>query len=391
MLTRALATLLLLLHSAAPARAAKDLPCTPAEGISIDGLLDDWTNAAGMGATASGSKMSFTATCAYDARALYFAVDVQDDYLVRTPAARPDEDHVELLIVDKSKKAVERLLVYPEDGKSKRKVVWSSGRPTRGILVAESRQPRGWSIELALPLAMMPEWSAGVPLVHAAIAVSDTSSKTNPVKQGFATTAESDGVAGLNAIHFAEAASAFDALLKDLHLTQKDVRQDQVGRVTPKGKGRVVVIGKYLAIISDEYAYIELPIAAPGDLQDVKLLDLAGDGRDAILVRYVEKGGGGEREVLASYRMTSDGLRRVFGVETAKRAGGNALATKVEMAKPKKGKGLDITVEAQPATGWSEATYHEAPAEDLVAIPLPWAKSKRARFHFSGDGYQQLE
>jgi hypothetical protein len=108
-------------------------------------------------------------------------------------------------------------------------------------------------------------------------------------------------------------------------------------------------------------------------------------------VRYLEKGGGGAREVLAVYRITSDGIRRTFGVEVAKSQGANRLSTKVSYLK--KGKATEILVESQPAAGWTEATYQEEPADDVVPIPLPWGEKdkRRARFQFKGEQYSRVE
>jgi hypothetical protein len=198
-------------------------------------------------------------------------------------------------------------------------------------------------------------------------------------------------VAGLSTLEFAAARAAYEGFLTSVKAGPRDVSFDAIGNVTPTGKGRVVVAGTTLGILTDEYAYIGLPVRAKADIREVRLADLAGDGKDAVLVRYIERGGGGSREVLAAYRLAGEGLRRVFGVEVAKSAGDKKLATKVSVAPVKKGRGMEILVEALPAVGWTAESYAETPSEDLVSIPLPWSPGKKARFQFKGDTYFRVD
>src|SRR5678815_4808082 len=81
-------------QSPSPARAA-DVPCGAVEPdvIHVDGILNDWGDVAGIDIGGRDADFSFTVKCNYDAKTLYLAVDVRDDYLVRTRDARAAEDH----------------------------------------------------------------------------------------------------------------------------------------------------------------------------------------------------------------------------------------------------------------------------------------------------------
>jgi hypothetical protein len=150
----------------------------------------------------------------------------------------------------------------------------------------------------------------------------------------------------------------------------------------------VVLAGKYLATIAnDGFGYVELPAADGKDVQKPQLVDLAGDGRSAVLVRYTERGEGGAREVLAAFRATPSGLSRFFAVELGKQVGNGRLATKLTL-KPR-GKATDVIVDVQPATDMTAERYQEAPASDMEAILLPWSGPKRVTYTFGGDGYQK--
>src|SRR5262245_57547534 len=87
----------LALATTAPARAA-DIPCGPVEKdvVRVDGLLDDWRDVSGIDIGGRDADFSFTVKCNYDEKTLYLAVDMRDDYLVRSRETRPAEDHVEV-------------------------------------------------------------------------------------------------------------------------------------------------------------------------------------------------------------------------------------------------------------------------------------------------------
>jgi hypothetical protein len=375
---------------AGPARAA-DLACGPVEAgvIHVDGILEDWEGVEGLDVGGRDPDLSFTARCNYDAQWLYLAVDVRDDYLARTRDGRTGEDHVEIGFADGAK--VDRLVIYPGDPSLgiRRVVRWSSGRPVKGVEIGDARLAHGWAVEARLKLAALPGWTPGAPILKMAIAVTDCDSRVNPVAKQTRATAPLDGPATLGVIEFPEARQSLDAFLRDRRLKPGDVWFDRVGHVAPKGSARVVVAGGYLAFVSDEYAYVALPIHDRRDLLDARLADLAGDGREAAVVRYLERAPNGTREVLGAFRMTGDGLRRTFGVEVGKSQGGNRLATRVSFIK--KGRATEILVEALAATGWTEKTFREGRADDVVAIPTPWSTPPRARFRFKGDDYFRVE
>src|SRR5262245_38620185 len=151
---------------------ARDVPCGGVEPdvIQIDGLLGDWKDVQGqitqdaahiVGRSASRNwdgpeDLSFITRCNYDDKRLYLAVDVRDERLVRTRKAQPAEDHVVFSFGSRN------LVVWPADLHEEipRVVKWNGKplQPKMGIEVAESLQPKGWSVEVAIPLKMVPGW-----------------------------------------------------------------------------------------------------------------------------------------------------------------------------------------------------------------------------------------
>jgi hypothetical protein len=355
---------------------ATDLPCGPAESgaVRLDGLTEDWVDVPGVDVGGRDSNLSFTIKCNIDPGALYLLVDVRDNYFARTQKGRPGEDHVELTFAGK------KLIVFPGDAASiKDRLVWSPSRPAKGIKIASALQQHGWAVELGMPLNEVPGYRRGAPIIQFSAQVDDCDSKATG--QTERTLAMSGDIA------FAEADSALDAFLGEQGLSRSAIYFD---RSMSSGHGtgaRAVLAGRFLVFLTDGYVYEELPFRDRKDLRDARLVDLAGDGRDALVLRYLERSHGGTREVLAAYRPEGAQLTRVFAAEVGKSTGGGRVEDKVSFVR--RGRATDLLVEAGAATGVTQASYREAPASDMIPVLLPWADVRRTRYQFSGSEYRE--
>jgi hypothetical protein len=293
---------------------------------------------------------------------------VRDNYFVRTKAAKPGEDHLELTLAGK------RLLIWPGNAAElKDKVV----PVVKGMRTATALQPQGWAMELAIPLNSIPGFRPGNSTIKFALKADDCDSK--------AALHTERSVDTVGSILFAEGQSNLEGFLKDRHLSAGDVFFDKPMRMGKKEGGRVVMASKYAAAITDGYVFLELPFKDRKDLKEARVIDLAGDNRDALVLRYLEKGGGGAREVVAAYRFDGENVRRVFAAEVGKFVGANKIEDKVSFVK--RGRATDILIEAGPAAGFTQANYQESPASDIAPILLPWGDDKKARYQFRGDEY----
>jgi hypothetical protein len=80
---------------------------------------------------------------------------------------------------------------------------------------------------------------------------------------------------------------------------------------------------QYLAALDEAggFVYVEMPWHARGDVRDARIVDLAGDGRQALVVRYRA----GANEALGIWRVPAEShIRRVF-TAPVDRAGGARL------------------------------------------------------------------
>jgi hypothetical protein len=368
--------LLLLLLFPATARAA-DLPCGPAENgtINLDGLTDDWGEVDGIDAGGKDPNLSFTLKCNVEERTIMLLVDVRDSYFVRTKAAKPGEDHIELTL------AGHRMTIFPGDARAIPTLVRWGTKPAKNVKAVSALQQAGWAVELAIPMSAIPGYKAGMPLGYKA-SVADCDSKAALKTER---TVDSAG-----SIVFAEGDAALEGFLKDRNLKRGDIWFDKGISLGGKSGGRVVLAGKNLAFITDGYVFIELPVKQRADVKDARVVDLAGDGRQAIVMRYVEHGGGGSRDVLAAWRVVGDSeIRRVFAAEVAKATPTGRIDDKVAFVK--RGRATDVVIDAGAATGVSAATWRESPAEDMVPLMLPWADDRHARYQFVGDEYKRAQ
>jgi hypothetical protein len=354
-----------------------DLPCGPAEKgtVNLDGLTDDWTEVAGIDAGGRDPNLSFTLKCNVEERTLMLLVDVRDSYFVRTKAAKPGEDHIELTL------GGHKLTVFPGDARSIPTIARWGTQPAKTVKAVSALQQAGWAVELAIPMAAIPGYKAGMPLPYKAL-VADSDSKASLKTER---TVDTSG-----RIAFAEGDDALDGFLKDRHLSRSDIWFEKGISLERKAGGRAVLAGRYLAFVTDGYVFLELPIKQRADVKDARIVDLAGDGRQAVVVRYVERGGGGARDVLAAYRLVGDGeVRRVFAAEVAKQTPQGRVDDKVGFVK--RGRATDVVIDAGAAQGLSAASWHESPADDMIPVMLPWADDRHARYQFSSDEYKRAQ
>jgi hypothetical protein len=356
---------------------ATELPCGPVEPgvIALDGLLDDWKEVDGVEVGNGDANLSFTVKCNLAPRALYLLVDVRDDYFARTKQTRPGEDHLELDLGHR------KLVVYPGDAAQLKDHVSWGKKPAKKVHTFSALQTHGWAVELELPLSEVGV-RPGTPRIAFNARVADCDSKVR---------LKTDRVAELSgAIAFAEAESALDAFLKQQRLTRNAIWFDKMMRTGSGAMSRVLLAGRYLVLVSDGYIYQELPFHDRNDLREARIVDLAGDGRDALVLRYRERGDGGARELLTAYRPNgADKVERIFAHEVGKFAGASKLEDKVSFVR--RGRATDLVVEAGAASGFTQASWREQPAHDAIPILLPWGDDRKARYQFSGDEYKQVQ
>lgn len=357
---------------AAPAAAGPRHVCTATqpEAIDIDGMLEDWDGVARARAGGTAADASLDLRCLFDGKQIYLSVDVRDEYVIRAGKTPAGEDRVELVLA--AGKAPLTITLFPgKDRAAPRRLV--GGKPAPKWLSAEDTlQPRGWSAEVIVPLARVAGWGPSVPAVSATVRLHDADVPRLALTEN---TVEWSGSLALG-----NADSLHGQLLAELHLTRDQVTLDATADLDPSvpGPERVIAGGTAVALLTDRYGYVQLPVARPADVLSVELVDLAGDGRRHVAVKLRQRGGGGSRDLLVLYAARGGKLEELHTIEVGKEQGGRRLASTwaLESAKgwQKQARGARrvLVVKAGPATGWDEDSYAEAPAPDADAIHVPW-------------------
>jgi hypothetical protein len=397
-------TLLTGLVLLAPEALANEIPCSPVEAgtIQLDGLLNDWQGAEGVGIDKeeqilTGKKewsgpddLSFDVYCNYDETYLYLAVDIKDEYFIRSRKAKGD-DHLMVLFGSK------KLVVYPGDLRGiPGRVTWGTHGRAKDIKMAEAMQPKGYSVELRFPLKSVPGYKAGVAALPGAVWVADSDSKAQGKVQTVMGTAPSGSKGSLT---FAQAKADLSGFLKDRGYSTSDIRMkasaDVVGDSRPE---QVLLVGRTIGIIGEglpggSYFFLDLAKKAK-DIFWLKIVDLNGDKKMEILARYAERGGNGRRELVAVFRFdASNKFVRSFAHEILKGQGSSVVTNRFSL-KPRKGRGkkrggVDLIFDMPKAQGFTEASYREIPAQDCFPILLPWDSTKKRHFRFEGEEYSQ--
>jgi hypothetical protein len=330
----------------------------PAGDFSIDGMLDDWRDVGAIARVGVDSDGAFSVRCAWDGSTLAFALDVKDDRVVRVKGGA--EDHVTLAVSAGGKPVT--VIAYPGNSVGKSKIV----KPAR-VEAADSLQPKGFSIEVAIPAAAIPSLQPATASLDLDIVFSDSDAATG---------GDTTPLTVKQAIDLADRKDLFDDFLATVKLAKKDITLDVQAELDPdrKGKERLVAGGTVIGVITDQFAFVTLPAASAADVKKVDLLPLGPRNQQVIAAVVKQTGNGGSRDLLELWTVWSGQLQPLAQIEVKKELDGKVLESTWKIVKGKQGP--ELWVEPRPAVGWTAQTWNEEPAPDLDPILLPWDAKK---------------
>lgn len=329
--------------------------------LAIDGLLDDWPR--GVQARAGTRGGAFVLRCAWDGTALALGLDVEDDRLVRVPGkARGHDDHVTIAVAAGGKPAM--LDLYPGNALAKARLV----TPPR-VAAADSLQPRGFSLEVRIPAARIPSFTASTPSLELRVVFVDSDKAaggdTRPVE--LAATVE-----------LSDRKDLLDDFLGATRLAARDVELDKLVDLDPdrRGKERLVAGGTVIGVLTEQFAFVRLPAATPADVRKIELLPLGKRGHQVIAALVRQAGNGGSRDLLMLWTVWSGQLQPLAQIEVRKQLGDHVLTTTWRIIPAKGKRPAELWVEPAPAVGFTADTWNEQPAADADPILLPWERDK---------------
>jgi hypothetical protein len=323
--------------------------------LAVDGLLDDWP---GQVLTRVGvpSDGSVALRCSWDGTALAIALDVTDDRVVRLASPGGQQDHVTITVGAGGKPVV--VDVFPGNTMAKAKIT----KPAK-VAVADSLQPKGFSVEMKVPAKQLAGLTASTPALSLQVTFTD-----------------SDKAAGGDTIPITIDASIelgdrkdlLDDFLRTVRLKRSDLKLDTLADLDPdrRGNERLVAGGTVIGVLTDQFAYVSLPVAQPADVRKIELLPFGARGTKVVSAVARQSGNGGSRDLLMLWTVWSGQLQPLAQIEIRKEQGGNLLESSYKLVKGKKG--TELWVEPKPAVGFTEDTWNEQPADDADAIVLPW-------------------
>jgi hypothetical protein len=338
--------------------------------LSVDGLLDDWSGnqvLARLGAPADGA---IALKCSWDGTALAFALDLADDRVVRVPGRattpRGHEDRVDVSLAVPGGKPI-TLVVYPGNALAKAKIL----APAR-IQVADSLQPKGFSVEARIPAARVPGFSASTPAFELRVTFHDADQAAG---------GDDSDLVLATTIELGDRKDLLDDFLRTVRLKRSDVRLDTMAELDPdrRGNERLVAGGTVIGVLTDQFAYVTLPVPKASDVREVKLVPLGPRGLQIVEAIVRQGSSAGSRDLLMLWTVWSGQLQPLVQIEVRKEQGANLLESQWVIGKGKKGPELLVT--PKPAVGWTAETWNEEPASDADAILVPWDTVK------SGTGY----
>lgn len=370
------------------------------EGVfEIDAGFDDWRGLKALHRGQGDADASYDLRCGYDGQRLYLSVKIKDERIIRNGKGDAGgEDNLLVSLRAASGGEARTLRVFPGTRGFKPRRVGAGGK----IRVEDTMLEDGWFVEASIPLGQVPGWGTSTPLLLGEVTYRDV----DRAGAGAEATLRFRG-----SMHFSSHVPALRGFLAAAKLVVQDLRLDTLADVDGSpGSERVVSGGKFLAVLSDAFGFIELPVESADDVIEVKLVDLDGDGRSSILARYRQQGGGGARELVTVWNQGGDGqLQMTFGFQVGLELGERRLVNRWslvpagERRAPEKGKkktrgkakgrrtgpGLDFVVEVDRSDnrGWDARSFAQvAPSTDVRPILTPWGDGRRAVvYYFEAD------
>ena len=352
-----------------------------AGGIVVDGLLDDWAAIKGAH-TDAGDAAGFDVRCAYDDTSLAIAVNVRDAHVVRVAKGPANEDWIEIDL-GRGASAL-KLALYPGNALAKPRRLLNGGAVPKWLSAEDSLQPKGFSVELVIPLAKIPGYSSNIANLPARIRFHDSDAATS--KPG-------EPIAMMGALGLSEKIDLLHDFLKSIGGDPKDVTLDVTTRLDPsrKDQQRVVAIGTVIGVLTDQFAYTTLAVASAADVRKVELIDLRGDGTRVIAAtvrQRIDFGTSlGTRDLLMLFSVSGGQLDPIEPIELRKSQGSNVLESTWKLQKH--GHRFDLIVTAKDAVGWNASNYNEEPATDAAPINLPWDDARSSTMYWLDGGSMQ--
>ena len=320
--------------------------------LSVDGMLDDWKGNPVLERIGDPKDGAIELRCTWDGTSLGLALDIADDRVVRVRSGKGHEDRVDVSLAAGGKPIA--IVVYPGNAIAKDKILAPSKTE-----VADSLQPKGFSIEAKIPASRVPGFSPSTPSFQLRINFHDADQATG---------GDDTDLVLATTIELGDRKDLLDDFLRTTRLKKTDIKLDAMADLDPdrRGKERLVAGGSIVGVLTDQFAYVTVQ----GDVREVKLMPLGANGLQVISALVRQSGNGGSRDLLMLWTVWSGQLQPLAQIEVRKQLGANLLESEWKVVN------RELLVTAKPALGFTAETWNEETATDADPIALPWDVKK---------------
>jgi hypothetical protein len=348
--------------------------------VKLDGVLNEWPAPAkaSLVIKGSGAKSALKISLQYDDARLYVGADVTD------PSFTVGQDHVSLLLAVPQPgggyATYDVALYAGKPGESEGSVRYGRRNAIPGAKIVEAPTPGGYSIEATVPWSALPEARTTRVGIHGAARYFDGE---NLVATG---PGDAQHPAAMPWVPSEPELSMVEQLLAPRGLTKTTPTADIVADLTGDGmRERVAVFGSYLTICGTGYmggtGFFFRDLG--GELVKLEVRDVAGRGREDVIVRRRVTTGEAQREFVEVLGIFggADEPKVTFAHEIAVRQGDKHIDNALRMARG------EIEVSVEPPAGWDALSYREPIVSDVEPILFPWGAVRSQAWRWDGSRF----
>jgi len=380
------------------------LPAVSADDVKIrlDGqpkeLPGDWTS---LETTISGKARKKGTSFAqgaivYDEANLYVAMRLEDDKLVRTASAGPNEDHATLSIAFPLKAHsyhTYQVELYPGLPGKLPGVVKIGDSKVTGSELVEAPDGEGLTFEAKIPWSAFAESSRIRVGMRASLRYTDY---TAPGHAGaiVATSAAREGGA-MPALLTESEYPLITGMLREKGIGAEPAREAFGNVGGDSNWERVALFEKYVVILGakfhagKEFVMTELSVSRAKAVQRMELVDFDGDGASEVLLVYRVGSSDDYREVLQVLKVKADeSLSSPFVHEVGIKTSAGELHNEVRVVQ--KGGKAQLEIAQGDCDGFEKESYSEPKPSDMGPALLPWDAVKDQTYAWDSNGMQKV-
>lgn len=402
-----LCCLLLFIPTPLAAQVALPLARIDPATVRIDGSLREWGEVRRLD-VGSGSDGAMAIALGYADTGLYVGAEVTDDRFVRTSAHGADEDVVVVTLAfpsGRSLRGTELWLYAGESGRSAAAV--TSGAvgarrrsDARGAEIVEAPRSAGgaggYTLEAFVPWSAIPG-SARLEEGFGAVRLRDVDEAAHPTVEHEPSlgTVDARNLRSMLPLRPAGGeAATMEAFLAAQGLAGSlpthDFHENVAGDDRPE---RIALVERLLVVMGGGYGggagygFLGLDVESPGDLREVALRDLTGDGLEELTLIARQRGTGGSRDVLQIISFAGSSPAMVFAVELREETPAGTVESTVRFDRGRRGRPGGIVVSTTPARDVDAASWRMEPASDVEPVLLPWGPVRERTYRWDGSRF----